>query len=314
MRSFSAPTGGSCALVFHFPCLDGTMAAWVASRSFAPSPALFPFTHGSEVPSVSGFDHVFVFDLSFPEQVLSRWTAENGRVLLLDHHVSAQRALAEAGLLVPLGRTLLRFDDPAFRGLSASVAVDRSGAGLAALAAAACGLADVVPDLVWDVEDRDLWRWSLPGSREVCEAVRAAVGDRPPADALLVVDRLVRVRREVLVAEGALLVVQRRARVEGLLGSAFMLEVAGFTVPCVRVEVPGEGSDAASALLARFPEAPFAAFFSGGSGAPLRVGLRSEDGREDVSRIAALFGGGGHRNAAGLACSELPDLRLGSAE
>lgn len=293
-------------MVFHFPCLDGLTAAWLAARSIAPAPALVPFAHGEPPPEVAGFATVFVLDVSFSPETLRAWGGVNGRVILLDHHVSAERALAGSGLLCPLDLTLRRVCDPSFRGVSASLDMSRSGAGLAALAAAAYGMAEVVPDVVWDVEDRDLWRWTIPSSREVCETLRVGVDGMDAFRAFVEMDRLVGAGRDALVSAGSELVAERARRVVELVSGVFFTRVAGFEVPCVDVGSSGLGSDVGAELLARFPEAPFAAFVS--SSSPLRVGLRSEDGRVDVSEVAAALGGGGHRNAAGFSCRSFDDV------
>lgn len=311
MRFAPSFAGESSAVVFHFPCLDGTAAAWVALHSFARDAVMFPCSPGGPPPDVSGFDLVFVVDISFPADVMRSWAGTNGKVIVLDHHVSAAKGLTGTGLLAGLGSSLRRLVDPGFSGISVSVVDDRSGAGLAALAASASGQADVVPELVWDVEDKDLWRWSIPGSRAVCAAVGSQLEGLGVDAALSEFGRLSRVRRALLLSRGAVLLGEQDRKVEGMVDGARFMVVAGYRVPYVVAEGPGLGSAVGEALLRRFPDAPFAAFVSGSG--PFRVSLRSEDVRCDVSEVAQSFGGGGHRNAAGFACVSLSSL-AGSAE
>jgi nanoRNase/pAp phosphatase (c-di-AMP/oligoRNAs hydrolase) len=58
-------------------------------------------------------------------------------------------------------------------------------------------------------------------------------------------------------------------------------------------------SEACAMLLERYPDAPFSAYYFDRADGLRQWGLRSI-GSFDVSKIAAKFGGGGHRNAAGF--------------
>ena len=69
----------------------------------------------------------------------------------------------------------------------------------------------------------------------------------------------------------------------------------------VAVNVPSfYASDVGHALLKAYPDAPFAATWYRAADGLLNFSLRSENHRVDVSMVAGLWGGGGHRNAAGF--------------
>lgn len=311
-----APTGNDGAvrrpvdLVFHGRCPDGLTAAWVLGRALGVPATLVPFVHGDPVPAPA-HSEVWVLDVAFAPEVLRAWAGDGRRVFVLDHHKSNAELLD--GLLVPLEVTLARAADPTWCGLSATVTMERSGAGLAAAAATVLSPGFAVPDLVHDIEDRDLWRWQRDGSRAVCAAIDAEV-DPEQLDAeaaLAALDRLAGRPRAELAETGRRLIAALDERVAELCRNSRSVQVAGMTVPFAEIPEARFGSDVAHRLLALHPDAPFAGTWQRrpdtGS---LRIGLRSEDRRADVAEIAARFGGGGHRNAAGLSCRDLADLAV----
>ena len=84
-------------------------------------------------------------------------------VLILDHHKTAEAALAKwtkpFNFTPPeLGEIICHFDQ------------NLSGAGLAWKYFFPT---DPVPRMVEHVQDRDLWRFELPGTREICAALYA---------------------------------------------------------------------------------------------------------------------------------------------
>ena len=68
---------------------------------------------------------------------------------------------------------------------------------------------------------------------------------------------------------------------------------------------PMFASEVGHSLLDKHPDAPFSAMWFEANGKRM-WSLRSRDDRQDVSEVAAIFGGGGHRNAAGFA-EEVPE-------
>lgn len=121
-------------VISHARCFDGMTAAWVARRGI-----------GQTSRSTLCLPRTATHDLMYTgaRAVLEEMAAEAKSLLVLDHHASAELDLD--------GLPYVQFD------------MNRSGAGLA-----------------WDhffpgverlpmvayVEDRDLWRFALPGSRE----------------------------------------------------------------------------------------------------------------------------------------------------
>lgn len=290
-------------VIFHAGCPDGRTAAWVLARALDGPFAFHPWSHGDTPPAITP-GPVWVVDISFPRARLEAWAADERRVILLDHHLTAAEALAEIN--DPLDDTLARAADPTWRGLGVSIVMNHSGAGLAARASQVLAPDRPIPEFVHDIEDRDLWRWARPNSREVCAAFDELTAHDDSVDAIDVVARF---SRTELIAIGAPAVAALDESVEEMSRAAVLVDIAGWKVPIAAVPEKRLGSFVGARLLALHPEAPFAGYWLTDPDSGLvQVGLRSTDDRVDVAHVAARFGGGGHRNSAGLACRSLADL------
>lgn len=264
-------------VIYHDHCMDGFTAAWVVNRALAGECELLPASYSSPAPNVQGRD-VLIVDFSYPRTELLRMAAEARSLLVLDHHKTAEEALAD----LPFAT----FDS------------ERSGAGLAW---------DHFfpgvdrPWLVAFVEDRDLWRFALPGSRAINAYLRAI---EPSLRAWDDLHRIEWVRDkntpfEQLIGHGSAILAhieQTARRTAERAGSA---ELAGHVVPIVNAG-PELASEVGN-LLSR--AAPFAIVWSQDATGVYHYSLRSS--REfaehvDVAEVARALGGGGHRHAAGF--------------
>jgi oligoribonuclease NrnB/cAMP/cGMP phosphodiesterase (DHH superfamily) len=145
-----------------------------------------------------------------------------------------------------------------------------------------------VPELLRYVEDRDLWRFALPDSREVSAALESYHRDFSIWDGLTV---------EGLAADGKPILRAMRLQVSRLADRVFFQDIAGYSVPVVNASL--FNSDVLHELASRYPTAPFAACYFDRADRKRQWGLASI-GSFDVSKIAKQFGGGGHRNRAGF--------------
>jgi len=150
-----------------------------------------------------------------------------------------------------------------------------------------------VPWLVLYTEDRDLWLWRLPGSRQVNAALRAYDTTFEMWDKL---DREVNTRH--LMMEGAAILMAQQRIIERQAAEARAEEIGGHVVPCANC----------TALVSETLELmskghPFAASWRVDSEERKHWSLRSDfpaPGAVDVSLVAAQYGGGGHPGVAGF--------------
>ncbi len=273
-------------VIYHAGCSDGWCSAWLFKQCF-PAAELMAAQYGEPPPDVTQRDEVFVVDFSYPRAVMLHMIAQcRGNITVLDHHKTAEKELA--GICDQCARTgreegLIRLPVVTFD-------MAKSGARLAFEYLWARQLFHgPCPWLVDYTEDRDLWKWELPQSREVNAAIRSYPMDVGTWDFLDVQTPA------KLAIEGGAILRDQLQTVAAHVSKAWEIEIAGHKVLAVNAttmisEVAGE--------LAK--GRPFGAtFFDRGDG--FRIwSLRSRDGGIDVSEIAKANGGGGHRNAAGF--------------
>ena len=149
------------------------------------------------------------------------------------------------------------------------------------------------PRLIEHIQDRDLWRFALPGTREIQANVFSYPYDFDVWDKLMEADV------ETLRDDGAAIERKHHKDIAELVGvMKRRMVIGGFNVPVANL--PYTLANDAGHLMAQGE--PFAAcYWDIPTG---RVfSLRSTAAGQDVSAIAKTYGGGGHRNAAGFQVS-----------
>lgn len=296
-------------VIYHGNCADGFTAAWAARKKFGEAAEYFPGIYQQPPPDVTGRDVVLV-DFSYKRDVLMEMSKVARSILVLDHHKSAAEDLYDEHRTGNEFATVLRLDAPEFAGpmtwervqgcvyqdqcenigkaiIYAYFDMERSGAGIAW---------DFFnpgvprPALVNHVEDRDLWRFALPGTREI----QAAVFSFPYSFELW--DMLAKLDMEVLRTEGAAIERKHHKDVAELVEVCKRrMVIAGHEVPVA--SLPYTLTSDAGHLMAQGH--PFAACYWDTECGRV-FSLRSTDDGMDVSEIAKLYGGGGHAQAAGF--------------
>ena len=268
---------------YHAGCPDGFGAAWAVWRAWGDDARYI--AHGHESPidllHLEGEQVVFV-DITPPNPVLRDLVEVAGELILLDHHVSARdRCAADLGLENALDASShhVHFD------------LDHSGA---VLAWKHFHPDDPLPDLLGYVEDQDLWSWKLPRSEEV----NAAIGSYPRK--FEVWDELAARPIQELAREGEPILRANRMDVERALRSAHPLAMGTRRVEAVNSQVLRSALGHELAKRAAF-DRPWGLVYRI-NGERVDVSIYSI-GDLDVSKVAAEFGGGGHRNAAGFSVS-----------
>lgn len=268
--------------IYHGNCDDGFAAAWAVRHALGDENVEFyPGVYQKDPPDVTGRGVILV-DFSYKRPVLEAMAEKAAWVLVLDHHKTAQEDLA--GYPVPVGPS--EIGEPAHK-IAALFDMDRSGAGLAW---------DFFhpgmprPDFINYIEDRDLWRKTLPMGDEFTIALRSYPQD------FSVWDALVGGGAQRLCDQGIDIQRYYRQQVEAMKKDARLCEFAGH-----EVMVSNSPYFAASEIAGELAEGrPFGACFFERADGLFQYSLRSRDGGVDVSEIAKKFGGGGHRNAAGF--------------
>lgn len=261
--------------IYHGNCADGFSGAWVVSRFFGRERVeLFPGVYGNEPPAdVEGKDVILV-DFSYKPEVIHQLAAKAKRVLIIDHHKTALPLVEE------------KFPE----NVKVIVHMDYSGS---MLAWSYFFPVEPPPDLLKHVEDRDLWRFALNGTREIQACVFSYPYDLDVWEKLMMGCSC----RDMF-SEGVAIERKHFKDINELLLVTMQdIIIGGIKVKAANLPYT-MSSDAGHILCEKYDQAFGACFYL----TPLGVvfSLRSTDNKVDVSEIAKSHGGGGHRNAAGF--------------
>lgn len=269
-------------VIYHANCYDGFTAAWIA-RQAMPDCELFEGRFGEPAPSADKvfMREVYVLDFSYPRtemELLNVAVGHTGRLTVLDHHKTAEANCK--------GLDFCEFD------------MERSG----------CGMTwgrffpdAPPPEWIRCVEDRDLWRFSLPDTKNVHAYIASLPMTMDNWDLLdglsieSIADRgeVVRGYIETYIGKAV-----KEARVVDVQMGFLHHQVAVLNVPYQNA------SETADAILEKFPDVDYSMTYFQRADGNWQYSLRSRSDF-DVSKIAVARGGGGHAQAAGFETEHL---------
>ncbi len=266
--------------MYHNNCLDGIAAAWVI-RSIFPNALFVPMSYGINDP-VEELEKIspswkednlrlMVVDYSFPRDTMV-FLSRHTELAVIDHHKSAMEECD--------GLAFCTFD------------MDESGATLA--------YKQFYPDrdvplVLKYVRDGDLWLFDMPGAHEV----RAYMQSFPHS-----VEQIEKFAiqfeqdMDMPVLQGGAILRFKQTLVGIMTRYICIAQIGGFDVPVVNASCLA--SEVTEKLCKDWPQYPFVASYYDNTSKALRLWRLTSIGEFDVSVIAAIYGGGGHRNAAGF--------------
>ena len=273
-------------VLYHGRCPDGFGAAFAAWLVLGDEAQYIPCSYGDEPPDVTA-KRVFILDFSFEHDVMLRLESQAAELRLLDHHKTAQTKLHFfkcrcGGVHFDLGRS------------GAQLAWDYFHPGKA------------VPDLISHIQDRDLWKWEIPGSADYLAALDAEGFDY---QAWLRLIQMTSSQKEQFVERGRAMNDKFKSLCSAIEDTAFEVQLQG--VDGLLVNAPAEfSSDVGNMLATR--SRTFGMVVQIQSPKTLKVSLRS-NAPFDVEAMALKMGGGGHPQASSflLPMELLPELLAG---
>ena len=259
-------------VLYHAHCTDGTGSKFAAWSKFKESAEYIPVQYSKPVPDMEPRSRVYIIDFSYPKNVLEQLISVHKEVVVLDHHKTAQADLE--------GVPGCTFD------------MHRSG----------CVMAwnyfhpgVEVPDLLLDIQDRDLWLFKRPNSK-ITHAGLKLLEDKMSEWNHCVTceedyDYLVDAGKTLLKAQDLTVAsyVKNKIKVIKFLGYK-----VGITNTTELISEIGDAICLDSKLAV-----DFAFMYCITAKNEVLCSLRSA-GNMDVSNIAKRYGGGGHKNAAGF--------------
>lgn len=283
---------------YHFPCDDGFASAWIARKRW-PGIELAPTSYGLPLPDVDiAGKNVMIADFSYKPDVLRELAERAKSIIILDHHKTAAADLEKisslCGATFDVAHHLV--DEVGYpANCRACFDMDHSGA---ALTWQFCFPGEQMPELIKYIEDRDLWRFALPETRQVSLFLRSFPYDFQTWTAI--VDNMSDpASRASSLRQAAAIERFYDQKLAEMVQTATLKTIGKWDGVPVAHAPYAFASDLAHELLKQYPDAPFAGVVVDAYGGRT-YSLRSEDSRQDVSEVAKMFGGGGHRNAAGF--------------
>ena len=257
--------------IYHGNCADGFGAAWVVRRRDVAPAEFHAGVYQDPPPDVNG-RKVLMVDFSYKRPVLEKMIEQAASICIIDHHATAE---ADLQPLLDAGAVTGIFD------------TEKSGA---MLTWEWFNPIRQPPQLIRHIEDRDLWRFALNGTREIQANVFSYPYDFEVWDRLMSMD--VRTLRD----EGKAIERKHFKDIDELLKICTRrMNIAGHNVPVANLPYI-HSSDAGHKMA---EGEPFAACYMDTPEGRV-FSLRSTDGGVDVSEVAKLYGGGGHPQAAGF--------------
>lgn len=267
--------------IYHGNCADGFTSAWIVKNLF-PDTEFVAADHGDNPPDCAG-RAVLILDFSYKRPVLLDMASKAESITILDHHVSAEKELTD----LP-------------ENVNAIFNMNKSGA----MITWHHFHEDIAPLLVRHVQDSDLWRFDLEDTKHLMSYIHSLEFEFEVWDKLANLVEMP-LQRDALVLRGKAIHDANMKNIRSLIKTNMTtMNIGGHEVPALNA--PHFYSSEAGAIMAEGE--PFAACYWD-SGRGREFSLRSaREGGLDVSEIAASYGGGGHKHAAGF--SLMPDHDL----
>lgn len=251
--------------VLYHEDLDGVGSAYACWKKYGKEATYIPVNYGQDVPLIpEGTTDLFIVDFSYPPLTLIHM-ADKYKLVVIEHYERTGKLIKDLPFVI--------FDPT------------KSGA---VLTWEYLFPDTLVPYQLMFVQDHDLWRHQLPDSEEVVLCLDSYDTN------FILWDEFQHAEPAL---DGAAIKKYRDNWVIRALKDVRFIQIAEFRVPCVNVRKDIH-SIVGNKLCQQYPDAEFAVtYFDRGDG-KREYSLRSV-GDFDVSAIAARFGGGGHKNAAG---------------
>ena len=254
-------------VIYHKGCTDGFGSAWSAWKLLGDRAEYHAAKYGEPAPDVKG-KNVVVLDFSYDNATTKKLIQEAKGFLVIDHHKTAMVELHDV--------SCTHFD------------MTHSGA---MLAWRFFHPGKEPPRLIKFIEDRDLWKWEIPYSKEFSAAFDMVKFSFEDFDKYLD-DSAVDDAQE----QGAYILAYSKTVISKIAKKASSRKLGGKDV--LVVNSPHWMSEIGAALA---PKCDFAViWYYDHDARQVKISLRAHHDDSDVSEVAKRWGGGGHRKAAGF--------------
>jgi hypothetical protein len=293
-------------VIYHADCLDGLGAAWSAFCKLGDYARYIPARHGDEFPAFEAGATIYILDFSYPPEQLLVAAGRAGQITLIDHHITAMEQCEAffhgsfpADLSASKPHEILPASESNAQPLPENLALHfdmtRSGC---VLAWQHFSPERQPPKILLHIEDRDLWRFKLAGTREITSALYERMPMTLPEMGTIDLDELLQI--------GKIYVEFHQKIVKRLEKIAHPVMLNG--QKGLAVNAPSAFSSELGHVLAEKSGTFGLTYQYDGRKQKWQFSLRSI-GNYDVGHLAQAFGGGGHKNAAGFVLDDNPFIK-----
>ena len=258
-------------IFYHKDCFDGFGGAWAAYKKFGKKADYFGIEHQTQPPKELKNKEIYFVDFCYhKKEIMEKLLKENKKVVVIDHHVS-QKELVK---------------------ISSEYIYDIKHSG-AVLAWKYFHRKKPIPKLLRHIEDIDLWKFKLTGTKELMMALDARDFNFSVWDKISKDFENSKKRKKYLEV-GKILTKYRQKLINKIASRADKAEIYNHSAliansPVFQSEIGNALVEKGAALGIIWSQRNGNRYFS----------LRS-NGKVDVSKIAKKYGGGGHKAAAGF--------------
>jgi nanoRNase/pAp phosphatase (c-di-AMP/oligoRNAs hydrolase) len=272
-------------VLYHAECMDGYGAAWSAWKTLGESARYKAVRHDEPLPKLPDSIELYIVDFCYPMDVLVSTAQRVKKIVVLDHHISAQKDYESyiSHSAIPSN-------------LEVIFVQEHSG----------CMIAwdyfqgDVdPPKLLQHIEDHDLWRHELAKTEAICKALYL----RLPVNFAA----FEKIKLPALEREGAILLKQQQLNIRRLVNTRHKVKLNG--IEGLAVNAPAMFSSDLGHALTKLSGTYGLTYSWHGKRQRYECSLRSI-GEFDVSELAKVFGGGGHQNASGFNVDQATFLKF----
>ena len=254
-------------VIYHGNCSDGFGAAYSAWKLLGDRAEYFAAHFSEPPPDVRG-KNVIILDFSYNNETIKRMMSDANSLLILDHHKTAAAELHDIDCA--------HFD------------MNHSGA---MLSWKFFHPEKEAPRLIKFIEDRDLWKWEIPYSKEFAAAFDMVKFNFEDFDKFLDDSEV-----DDAIKRGSYILAYSRMVISRIVKGAVERKFDGKRV--LVVNSSHWMSEIGNALAIKCDFA--AIWYYDHKHEQTKVSLRAHHDDIDVSVIAQRFGGGGHKLAAGF--------------
>lgn len=302
-------------VLYHKNCMDGIASAYIADQYFEffeVSRICIPIQYGENIYEVIGEENIdqvndlYFLDFSTDRKTLIDLASKFNKVVIIDHHKTAEAELKNI--------------DTEKDNIELYFNMSKSGAMLSyeyftvftGIEPQKDLFGDIVPEtdilnisrrVIEYIQDRDIWEWKLPYSKEVSEYLKFAV---KPNDINSFKNMIQNFNIDNARNIGETLNQARDKAVESKVKNYREINIVGINLVCVNLT---ENISEVGNELCKLTGKPAMMYFIK-EDLQVILSFRSLDELPDVSFLAKYFGGGGHRNACGASINMIQLINI----